>query len=143
MSKFSSLGDLKKKSEEEKKQNELFIGGLDERGGGSGLAVLGPPGTGSSGRPIPGGMSPGAFDRIVERAQQGASDGDHAGAPSGQQRTITLYRNGFVVDNGPFRDLQAPENRAFVSSLEKGEVPSGMVSRPCSFFASMFSFLKL
>ena len=44
MSNISSLGDLRKKEEggkpndkDAKKRNELFIGGLDQRGGGSGL----------------------------------------------------------------------------------------------------------
>ena len=47
MSNISSLGDLRKKEEvgkstdkDAKKRNELFIGGLDQRGGGSGLGTF-------------------------------------------------------------------------------------------------------
>mmetsp|Transcript_3523 Transcript_3523/g.5485 ORF Transcript_3523/g.5485 Transcript_3523/m.5485 type:complete len:193 (+) Transcript_3523:408-986(+) len=34
-----------------------------------------------------------------------------------------MYRNGFTVDDGPLRDLTSPESRAFLSSLERGQVP--------------------
>jgi UBX domain-containing protein 1 len=111
-----SLQDAEKKAAEERK-NELFVGGLDERGGGSGLAVEGPPSS------IPGNS---VFDRIVQRAQ----DSGNAGAPldqisSGSRRVITLYRNGFIVDDGPFRDMNSPQNQAFIRALEQGFVPPG------------------
>ena len=35
-----------------------------------------------------------------------------------------MYRNGFIVDDGPFRDLTAPENQAFIRSLGQGMVPA-------------------
>lgn len=68
----------------------------------------------------------GIFDRIVERAQDRSSEGSDTPPPSGGiQQVITLYRNGFIVDGGPFRDITAPENRAFIQSLEQGNVPAG------------------
>lgn len=48
-----------------------------------------------------------------------------AGEEGVQTIEITLYRNGFTVNNGPFRDLTAPENQRFLHSLQRGEVPDG------------------
>eukprot|EP00598_Pedospumella_elongata_P002622 CAMPEP_0184968278 /NCGR_PEP_ID=MMETSP1098-20130426/1377_1 /TAXON_ID=89044 /ORGANISM="Spumella elongata, Strain CCAP 955/1" /LENGTH=273 /DNA_ID=CAMNT_0027489861 /DNA_START=53 /DNA_END=874 /DNA_ORIENTATION=+ len=120
MSRISGLGDLNKKKEEEEKRNEFFAGGLDQRGGGSGLAVLGPPPSSSSAR---GGA--GVFDSIVQRA---SNPGEDTGSlppidAEGNSRRITMYRNGFTVDDGPLRDLTSPESRAFIASLENGDVP--------------------
>ena len=70
------------------------------------------------------------FDRIVERAQgrneesSSPSESEGGGGGSGQ-RVITLYRNGFIVDDGPFRDITAPENHVFIKALEEGRVPAG------------------
>lgn len=33
---------------------------------------------------------------------------------------ITLYQNGFQVDNGPFREYNTPENQEFMKDLNKG-----------------------
>jgi UBX domain-containing protein 1 len=90
---------------------------LDERGGGSGLAVEGPP------RSQP---HSSVFDRIVQRAQESGGDVPPLDqSHSGTRRVITMYRNGFIVDDGPFRDLNAPENQAFIRALEQGVVPPG------------------
>lgn len=96
--------------------------------GGSGLAVLGP-NSGSS--PNPGTRSPNPgghiFDSIVNRA---SSDAAQQGPPpdSANCRRITMYRNGFIVDDGPFRDLNSPESREFIAHLERGDVPPEMRS---------------
>ena len=70
---------------------------------------------------------PDTFDRIFERAQDRSED-DSESAPreeGGSRRVITMYRNGFVVDDGPFRDATSPENQLFIRSLEAGRVPVG------------------
>ena len=36
---------------------------------------------------------------------------------------ITLYQNGFTVDKGEFREYDTPENKEFMSELNKGYVP--------------------
>ena len=48
--------------------------------------------------------------------------------PSDRQTIITMYRNGFTVDDGPLRDLTSPENRSFLASLERGQAPEGNLS---------------
>lgn len=36
---------------------------------------------------------------------------------------ITLYQNGFTIDDGTFRDYNAPENKEFMKELNEGYVP--------------------
>ena len=36
---------------------------------------------------------------------------------------ITLYSNGFQVDEGPFRPYEAEENKVFMKELNEGYVP--------------------
>eukprot|EP01031_Cornospumella_fuschlensis_P037271 gene37271-45250_t len=116
MSNFRSLNDLKKQEEEDSKRNEYFAGGLDQRGGGSGLAVVGPPSDPNRNRNI--------LDQIVQKAVQGSQDGLPPSVREGAQAVeITLYRNGFTVDSGPLRDLNSPESRDFLTSLERGQIP--------------------
>lgn len=45
-------------------------------------------------------------------------------AAEGTKRKITLYKNGFTVDDGPLRDLESPENRKFVQALVSGFIPA-------------------
>ncbi len=33
---------------------------------------------------------------------------------------VTLYRNGFTVDDGAFRDYNDPANKKFMAELNKG-----------------------
>ena len=33
---------------------------------------------------------------------------------------ITLYQNGFTVDDGPFREYNTPENQEFMKEMNKG-----------------------
>jgi UBX domain-containing protein 1 len=56
------------------------------------------------------------------------SDGESALPPSASQNKvkITLYRNGFTINDGPLRDLTAPENIAFIKDLERGVIPQGL-----------------
>jgi hypothetical protein len=38
--------------------------------------------------------------------------------------TITLWANGFQVDEEPFRDYVAPENKKFMEEVKSGYVPT-------------------
>ena len=40
---------------------------------------------------------------------------------------ITLYKNGFILDNGPFRPLDKEENKKFIKQVCKGEIPSELI----------------
>ncbi len=92
--------------------------------GGSGLAVQAP----GSGAPRgPANNDHNLLHRIVERGMNDARDMG-TGNVSGegvQTIEITLYRNGFTVNNGPFREITQPENQRFLHSLQRGEVPEG------------------
>jgi UBX domain-containing protein 1 len=121
MSKFSSLDSMKKKQEEEEKRQEFYAGGTDARGGGSGLSVLGPPGSGAprSGGPPGGGDS--IADRLVAQASaQGAGGAPDASDSDTPSITLALYRNGFILNEGEFRDTTIPENRQILEGLMSG-----------------------
>ena len=36
---------------------------------------------------------------------------------------ITMFKNGFQVDGGEFRDYNTEENKLFISELNKGYIP--------------------
>jgi UBX domain-containing protein 1 len=57
---------------------------------------------------------------IVGKAKQ-------AGPPKkGEEKSdvkITLYANGFCIDEGDFRDYNEPQNKEFMEDVKKGIVP--------------------
>lgn len=68
---------------------------------------------------------------IAERAGQDEdNDDDNDDAmgsgqlPTTTRRTITMYANGFMVDDGPYRRLDDPANADFLTSLARGQTPS-------------------
>lgn len=63
----------------------------------------------------------GFVDAVFGRAEA-ASSGDNADKPP--RRTITMYRDGFVVDDGPYRRLDDPANADFLRSLAMGRAPA-------------------
>jgi UBX domain-containing protein 1 len=40
-----------------------------------------------------------------------------------------VYKNGFSVDDGPFRDISVPENKKFMDEVEKGYIPQELVDQ--------------
>ena len=58
-------------------------------------------------------------DSVFRQATNAAAEG------GGEEvrRTITMYRNGFVVDDGPYRRLDDPANAEFLRSLAQGVTP--------------------
>jgi hypothetical protein len=104
--------------------------------GGSGLAVEG---------------QPDHVKRILERAQQQQTGGAPAPetATGGTIVKVTLYKNGFIVDDGSFRSLDDPEhgekNKKFVSDLAEGYAPREVVfflwsEKPLIFFVFITAF---
>lgn len=62
--------------------------------------------------------------RLAERTTRldGSDDGDDE-TGSAVRRTITMYRDGFMVDDGPYRRLDDPANADFLRSLARGQTP--------------------
>jgi len=113
MVRLATINDLNKDEDNENK-NTLYTGGNNQRGGGSGLSVFGPPNNEDENDQV---------SRIFGRAQQQGLTGDQTGNESTISKKITVYRNGFTVDDGEFRSRDAPESIAFLSDLAQGVVP--------------------
>eukprot|EP00532_Pseudo-nitzschia_australis_P003373 CAMPEP_0168201896 /NCGR_PEP_ID=MMETSP0139_2-20121125/23974_1 /TAXON_ID=44445 /ORGANISM="Pseudo-nitzschia australis, Strain 10249 10 AB" /LENGTH=282 /DNA_ID=CAMNT_0008127529 /DNA_START=101 /DNA_END=949 /DNA_ORIENTATION=+ len=128
MSNIRGLYDDKKddSSDDEKDSNNRYVGGIGARGGGSGLAVE-PNNANADDGDAPGGTGRGNADSIFNLAEAaGGSAGgeDNHEAEEEIRRTITMYRDGFVVDDGPYRRLDDPANKEFLRSLAKGQTPA-------------------
>jgi UBX domain-containing protein 1 len=66
-----------------------------------------------------------AFDDLVQRAHANSAAGADVSDEGAIKRKITLYKNGFVIDdNGILRDTNLSENAAVIQELESGRVPA-------------------
>lgn len=120
---FSSLqrrGNSDDDDDDARQPQAYYAGGASERGGGSGLSVIGPDDGGNSGDNIA---------NIIERARQEALRGNGAGGGAGDpgvhaegqpRHVITFYRDGFTVNDGPYRARTDPANRPFLEAIERG-----------------------
>ncbi|EEC50005.1 predicted protein [Phaeodactylum tricornutum CCAP 1055/1] len=90
--------------------NNRFVGGIGDRGGGSGLAV-----------------QPNMDEGPDRDAVFGLAENATAEDSGQSRRTITMYRDGFVVDDGPYRRLEDPENAEFLRHLAMGRTPRELV----------------
>lgn len=104
-----------KDSDDEEDSNNRYVGGVTARGGGSGLAVEPNPEHGDSS------SNPRDVSRSIFNLASAADAGSGGTEPI--QRTITMYRDGFVVDDGPYRRLNDPSNAEFLHSLATGQTP--------------------
>ncbi|GMF19724.1 unnamed protein product [Phytophthora fragariaefolia] len=106
---LSSLGDRGEDARAGDAQpNQYYAGGASDRGGGSGLSVIGP------------GGGDDRVANIIGRAQQDAAGGGGGAQP---RHVITFYREGFTVNDGAYRARADPANRPFLEALERGHVP--------------------
>ena len=46
-----------------------------------------------------------------------------------QKIKITIYKNGFQLDDGAFRPLTDEKNKQFMAEIEKGYVPQELVNK--------------
>ena len=111
-----------------------FNGGIDPRGGGSGTNTLPPPRPrdAESDSDEDGDAAGGMFARARSQNSGRASADGPAHDPSQKydlEVTVTMYREGFTVDDGPYRPLTDPANGPFLQSLSKGQVPAELVTR--------------
>jgi len=104
----------KKEEEDESKRNELYTGGNRRGGGGSGLSVIGPSSDDSEDDEE---ELKGDVGKMFSRAQQ------HKDEVSAPKRVVTMYKNGFTVDDGEFRSLHDPANLPFLRDVAEGLVP--------------------
>jgi len=44
-----------------------------------------------------------------------------------QRSTITFWKNGFTVDDGPLRSMNEPSNQEFLQAVMRGEIPQELV----------------
>jgi len=100
---FRTLDDLKgkdkDKKKDEKKKTESYTGGEK-----SGLAVENP------------------VNDIIKRAKEDSKE-QEPGRKADTNCKITLYSNGFTMNDGPFRAFSDPNNQQFIESLKNGRVP--------------------
>jgi UBX domain-containing protein 1 len=138
--------DRSNDDDSEDDSNNRFVGGIDARGGGRyvrrdtrlgisfrpfsphPLFPFGILSTVSSGLAVEpkhdeddtGGAS--NRDSVFNLAEQAGSD-----EPAQVRRTITMYLDGFVVDDGAYRRLDDPANADFLRSLAQGRTPAELV----------------
>jgi len=110
MANIHGLGNVKN---DKKVQNseEFSVGGAQ-----SGTAVY---------RPVKGEPQPGdSLNDMQDIVGQARRQADTSPARDRNIGIITLYKNGFRIGEGEFRDSKSPENQRFVQSLKNGDVPS-------------------
>lgn len=117
---LKDLNNPKESEEEEAKRNELYSGGNRRGGGGSGLSVIGPGDEDDEDDETEGAKR--HVGTMFSRAQAKAAEGvpPATGVP---KRVITVYANGFTIDDGPFRSLDDPANKPFLYDVSRGVVP--------------------
>uniref|UniRef100_M4BRU2 SEP domain-containing protein n=1 Tax=Hyaloperonospora arabidopsidis (strain Emoy2) TaxID=559515 RepID=M4BRU2_HYAAE len=110
MANIVGLSSLRGRNDDERQDsdepNQYYAGGASDRGGGSGLSVIGP-------------ASDDHVANIIGRAQQDA----RSEASTQPRHVITFYRDGFTVNDGPYRTRSDVVNRLFLEALEQGHVP--------------------
>lgn len=112
--KMFTLDDLKKgadsgsNGDKGKKDNEYYAGGAS-----SGISVQGR----------------GKRDEDEDAVSQIFKQQGVSGEGAKGSLVIKFYKNGFVVDDGEFRPLDAPENKAFVDAINQGRVPAELIPR--------------
>ena len=66
--------------------------------------------------------NPGDTADLIKLAEGGGVQKDERDGEEIEMR-VTLYKNGFTVDKGPFRDYKTPENEKFIAEMNKSQVP--------------------
>ena len=68
-------------------------------------------------------------DSVFSQAESvGANGAPGSGTDDEVRRTITMYRDGFIVDDGPYRRLTDPSNAEFLRSLATGVTPRELLA---------------
>eukprot|EP01091_Cochliopodium_minus_P021558 TRINITY_DN992_c0_g1_i1.p1 TRINITY_DN992_c0_g1~~TRINITY_DN992_c0_g1_i1.p1 ORF type:complete len:352 (-),score=134.86 TRINITY_DN992_c0_g1_i1:43-1098(-) len=124
------FGDYKGEEIKDKKQQEYYTGGKN-----SGINVIGPgeedimKKASNSGnkveshekKDIP--KFSGTGFKLGDSDKESQIFNDNPIPPKDLIRVITLYKNGFTVDDGPLRSNQDPSNKEFLQDVSSGHVP--------------------
>ncbi|XP_074601273.1 NSFL1 cofactor p47-like isoform X2 [Brevipalpus obovatus] len=67
--------------------------------------------------------------KLTDEGQSGPSGSESPELESEEPvpMRLKMWRNGFSVDDGPLRSFEDPENREFLASISRGEVPRELV----------------
>eukprot|EP00918_Siedleckia_nematoides_P028965 GHVU01062242.1.p1 GENE.GHVU01062242.1~~GHVU01062242.1.p1 ORF type:complete len:280 (-),score=57.27 GHVU01062242.1:211-1050(-) len=136
--KFATLDGLRAGaggSDDDEDEQKLFVGGVGRGGGGSGQNVIDPKKVMEAAQQN-GAVSSSQHEEGRSRAFMGSGyslSGDSSAPVERNEdekkirHTITMWSNGFTVDDGPLRrtdDSAPPEDRAFWDDINKGKVPA-------------------
>ena len=106
---FHTLDDYKKKESPSDKGNrkttDSYTGGKS-----SGIAVENP-------------------DDWMEKVRKNEKNSKSGFEKTKNKLTLKLYKNGFILDDSPFRDISKPENKKFMDEVEKGYIPNELVKQ--------------
>jgi UBX domain-containing protein 1 len=124
MANVFGLSSLRNKNEskddsEDDTRNQYYAGGASDRGGGSGISVLGPR-SGESADHVANIIARAQAASTQSGSQAGNGNGNGNGEQPGRGHVITFYREGFTVNDGPYRRREDPENRPFLEAIERG-----------------------
>ncbi|CAD7930763.1 unnamed protein product [Amoebophrya sp. A25] len=108
-----TMADMRREQDDAKSGKGKGKKGVESYSGGerSGMAVMQPGQEPSSGN-----------GDDVWSAARAAGAVSNDGLPDGSA-TITLWADGFTVNDGPLRPLADPKNKKFVDDIQKGECP--------------------
>lgn len=59
-----------------------------------------------------------------DKKEQNINDQKNQSKETSKKIKLIIYKNGFVLNNGLFRDLSAIENKLFLQDIEKGVIPN-------------------
>lgn len=113
------------------RDQQFYVGGTGQGGGGSGQNVIDPAKLLDRARQL-GAVSASEHEGSSSRAFLGSGysmSGENAEPvvknedPNKIKHTITLWKNGFTVDDGALRSYDDPANNAFLADINKGRVP--------------------
>jgi len=108
---IASMEEMRKQQEEEAKKAKGAGKGVESYSGGSssGMAVMSGP------------VSDEDWAKMAQHSDTGPADGAY---------NITLWRNGFTINDGPLRPLTDPLNKKFVDEIARGQCPSELQKSP-------------
>jgi len=129
------IKDVQETNDDDERQ-AYYAGGQGQNGGGSGQEVLDPREFMKRAREEMGAQSvdawkaegggqagPSSFTGAGQSLAGASVEGASAPKPP-TEHTITFYKDGFTVDDGPLRKADDPDNAAFLAAVNRGQMPA-------------------